>query len=621
MTLPCNRLRFLFFAVLLVGNTAVLFSQNTKKADSLVTELKKFDKKKAALGAAAPVMMDTLRAKILSAIALEFYINDPEKALPYANEQLKVSQKIGYKWGIAKALNIQATVYDNRGDYESALKAYLDAKKVYTQNGNSLDVIDVNNGIGIIYAKKGIYTEALKYMLMALAVAKKENDYLGLVTTYNNLGIIYKKQGKHNEALKYYSDCLALQLKDERQVRLSYTYLNIGNLYSIKKQYKRAINYFNNGLKSALKEQDNISLGNNYCALGNLYAGTADYKKALTNHEVALAIRQKAGDDYGLFNSYLSIGDINLKTGNTDKALEYTQKAAAIAKGGGQIDFLAEVNQQLSKIYAAQGNYKLAYNTHLLYKQFNDSVFNAENHKKLTEQQMNFDFNATQEKRDLLARQALKNQKDIRNITVGILTFIALFIIVLLVRRHKKSTAEKQEMYTKGLAILKKELTIKELEAQSLIIERENTQLKKEYERGEKEKLQEKLDFNRRELASATLYLFQKNEMLSTLKTDINALPIRNVPTEQLSKLKTAINENLYLDADWEKFRLHFEQVHPDFFKDLSNKHPGLTFYEVRLYAYLHLKLSTKEIAGLLNITPESVRKAKMRLNKKLNIT
>jgi hypothetical protein len=175
---------------------------------------------------------------------------------------------------------------------------------------------------------------------------------------------------------------------------------------------------------------------------------------------------------------------------------------------------------------------------------------------------------------------------------------------------------------------LKEKLTVKELEAQALKIEKENIQLKndlnaieKEHERAEKEKLQEKLDFNRRELTSATLYLSKKNEFVTNIKAEIDSLPRGSLTAEQLSRINAVLQDNHYLDADWEKFRLHFEQVHPDFFKELSIKYPGLTNYEVRLHAYLFLKLSTKEIASLLNIAPASVHKAKMRLNKKLNST
>ena len=56
-----------------------------------------------------------------------------------------------------------------------------------------------------------------------------------------------------------------------------------------------------------------------------------------------------------------------------------------------------------------------------------------------------------------------------------------------------------------------------------------------------------------------------------------------------------------------------------DFQNRLKTKSPGLTAYEVRLCTYLRSSLSTKEIATLLNITPDSVKKAKHRLRKKLD--
>ena len=40
--------------------------------------------------------------------------------------------------------------------------------------------------------------------------------------------------------------------------------------------------------------------------------------------------------------------------------------------------------------------------------------------------------------------------------------------------------------------------------------------------------------------------------------------------------------------------------------------------FQVRLHAYFHINLSTKEIATLLNIDPASVRRAKTRLLKKM---
>lgn len=182
---------------------------------------------------------------------------------------------------------------------------------------------------------------------------------------------------------------------------------------------------------------------------------------------------------------------------------------------------------------------------------------------------------------------------------------------------------------------LKEELQQKEMEAQILKAENEQMvsrnqfiELENEYimaeialEKNQKEELQAKLEANQRELASNTLYLFQKNELLTNLQKQIENLSQKSIPQhkDELKEIKATIKNSLHLETDWEKFKLHFEQVHPNFFKELLEKHPNLTTNEIRLCAYFHLNLSAKEIAALLNINPESVHRAKTRLNKKLN--
>ena len=57
-------------------------------------------------------------------------------------------------------------------------------------------------------------------------------------------------------------------------------------------------------------------------------------------------------------------------------------------------------------------------------------------------------------------------------------------------------------------------------------------------------------------------------------------------------------------------------------FRDkLKQNFPKLTAYDLRLCTYLKANLSTKEIAIVLNITPDSAKKAKHRLRKKLEMS
>ena len=74
------------------------------------------------------------------------------------------------------------------------------------------------------------------------------------------------------------------------------------------------------------------------------------------------------------------------------------------------------------------------------------------------------------------------------------------------------------------------------------------------------------------------------------------------------------------MDRDWDEFKLRFEQIERSFFTTLAEKYPQLSKTDVRICALVRLNLSSKEIAGMLHITPESVNKSRYRLRKKLEL-
>ncbi|KAA9325706.1 7TM diverse intracellular signaling domain-containing protein [Adhaeribacter soli] len=190
--------------------------------------------------------------------------------------------------------------------------------------------------------------------------------------------------------------------------------------------------------------------------------------------------------------------------------------------------------------------------------------------------------------------------------------------------RHLANEIRRREKLHRQITLENEQIqdAFRETENQRNIKELENRQLNVDILEGKSvnKELQKKLADNHRELASITLYMEQKNAMLAKLKLQIEELPKLNPNNKhkELSEVKSLLQSNLHLDDDWSKFRLHFEQVHPNFFQDLQAKYPNLTKNELRLYSYFHINLTTKEIATLLNIEPASVRRAKTRLFKKI---
>lgn len=139
----------------------------------------------------------------------------------------------------------------------------------------------------------------------------------------------------------------------------------------------------------------------------------------------------------------------------------------------------------------------------------------------------------------------------------------------------------------------------------------------------EKEKeLRQELDFRNKALTTHTLNIIQKNEIMEELRELIQEIVQNNTNTGNIkySRLIKLIDYSFSLDKDWDEFRMYFEQVHTEFFKKIKEKYPDLSPSELRLCALVKLNLSMKESATLLGISVDSVKTARHRLRKKLQL-
>jgi DNA-binding CsgD family transcriptional regulator len=152
-----------------------------------------------------------------------------------------------------------------------------------------------------------------------------------------------------------------------------------------------------------------------------------------------------------------------------------------------------------------------------------------------------------------------------------------------------------------------------------------------EIEKNEKEiirlkniKLQSEVEHNNAVLASNTMNLLHKRELLNKIKDEILAVQEETEPekrTKNIRRIIKIINEQLEMNDDWERFSLYFDKSNNDFLKTLKESYPMLTPSDLKLCAYLRLNLSTKAIADLLNLSIRGVESSRYRLRKKLSIS
>ncbi len=138
------------------------------------------------------------------------------------------------------------------------------------------------------------------------------------------------------------------------------------------------------------------------------------------------------------------------------------------------------------------------------------------------------------------------------------------------------------------------------------------------------EKLQAELLYKNGELASATMHLVQKGDLLSRVKEELTRLKKNSgseVAPDEFKKIMRALKEEDHLDEDWQQFSTHFDTVHLDFLRSIKKRYPTLTSNELKLCAYLHMNLCSKEIAQHMKISVRGVEIGRYRLRKKLQIS
>ena len=127
------------------------------------------------------------------------------------------------------------------------------------------------------------------------------------------------------------------------------------------------------------------------------------------------------------------------------------------------------------------------------------------------------------------------------------------------------------------------------------------------------------MDIKNRKLTSKALYLSSRNELIEEIVDTLTSNPQVKEQPELLIQIK-ALSKHLKQNPQLDSFFSHFEEVNPEFSSRLLIHNPNLTQQDVRFIIYLYMNLGNNEIASLLNITPQSCRKRKERIVKKLNL-
>lgn len=472
-------------------------------------------------------------------------------------EHLSKLKRIIYPFEHALLLHASGLYFDASGDYSEAFSISLQSLESFKQLKDSLYVAKTLNLLGNICSHIKIYNMAQDYYSEALRwIGPRDIDFYRIKTNYYRL---YISEGNAQQAIDSVEAFIPelIEINDPGILILNYN--NLTTFYFTLKQYDKSYHYCLMAQKM-LSEIDNPRLGATINQNIGLYYffNNNDYKKALQHFYLA----KETADHYRNFDQLSSIYYIMSHTYHAlyqyDSAFYY------------MIQFQNLSTKLLDNPKAIE-----AYQAYI-------STFLEASENKLTIAQQKI---------------SLRNRQFVVLIIIAV-SGILVTLLFLIIMRQKKRLKENEN---------------KELAAQ---LEHE-----KKIQQLEQEKQKEALEAKTREITSYSLQLSNKNNVLQEIQDATKRLPNNpKVVSEVNDKINKIINRNLSTDNDWENFKLHFDKVHPSFFDKLKSQCNDMTEDNLRMCAYFKIGMTTKQIAQIFNIAPNSVIVHRHRLKKKLGL-
>ncbi|PTX63792.1 tetratricopeptide repeat protein [Kordia periserrulae] len=591
------------------------------QTDSLETKLK-------------TIPNDTTKVKLLNDLARSNFNKNIKKSLAYLSDAITLSQEINDNIGLsdsyknlgtahyylsqldstkfywnkslklipadstakkADAFNNMGIVYLRIGQTDSSLYAHNQSLILRKTLPDSTNVARSYHNIAALYRSKGDYNIAIEYYFKALPIYKAHDLDKETSDLLNSVGLLYQNIENYDEALKFLLDSYELRKAIGNPRLIASSINNIGTLYYQIEAYDKAEEYYLKYLDYAEKLKDSRGMAGCYLNLSNIYKYREENSKSIDYLVKANTLFEKIKDLRSSAFASINLGSLYLKLNQYSNAktyyLEARNKAIQIESKSIEVKAL----NGLSDAYAGTNDFREALAYYRVRDSLKEVLFNTDLNEKVAHYQELYEAEKKAKEIQILEADTLKKEKEValykayRNWAV-VFSILLLITIFLIINRNK---------------------------------------IKKQYLKNETEKFKLQADLNKKELelkeaelSSIAMKSLQKNEILTAIEDEVNALKAdkHQTKTSVFNALEHLVKKGLVMDNQWEVFQKHFKNVHPGFFDYLNKNFPELTSNDLKACAYVRMNLSSKEVASLTNVNPKSVIMHRYRLKKKLQL-
>lgn len=599
---------FLFVCVI----SPPLCAQQNQKLDSLSSRYNTLENGKEKVQTAELIFVETQRT-------------NKDFALSYLHKGLSISRNISYLEGEARALKNLGFYHSNDREPDSVAFYFEPAINIFNQMDNKNEKFKSLLEWTRFENLEGNFSKAFELSNQSIKLAKEIKNGEFLSDALQRRSTIYLDQGEYKSATENLISALRVldTLKEEKPIKKGIIEVGIGRTEVLGENYTASLPYLKKGLDIFQKYDNDRWQAITYIELGSAYYHLKDYEKSLENYNKSLDISKKQKWENFEAANVANIGAIFMEQKNYKKALEYFFRSNEISIKHGSINNQIINYNDIASTYYLIGDYSEALENYNFAIQLADSIQSIDNLS------------------DALAERADTYEKmgDFKN-SVADLKASHKFKDSIFNENRSKQIEELKTQYEtekkeQQIALQEKEITVLEQEASISNLQRilmgiglllsiigfYAIRQKMKRNKLEKEKVDAELEFKKKELTTHALNLARKNETLENLKLKAQELKEKETEGTGYNQLIRSINFDLQDDNNWENFSRYFEEVHKDFNSNVKTKYPDVSSNELRLLALLKMNLTSKEIANILNISAEGIKKARYRLRKKLDLS
>lgn len=409
-------------------------------------------------------------------IAEQYEATDSLNNAKYANEALKLARKINYPPGEIDALYSIAWGNLRMGHHQAAKPLFEKGLKRAQSSKDEKRASLGLNKLGLIYERLGNYQKALDYQYAALKIEKKLRNEYNTGRIYNDIGNIYIVQKNYPQALEYYLKSMQIKERRQDQAGLASTYSNIGIIYEEQNQPSLALEYYQRALKIRQAQGDIFGLGASYNNLAMLYKSQKNYEEALEYSFEALKIFEEMGINAYVSYPIITIGEIYMAQAEWQKAKTYLDKGLRLSLETKNTENIRNAAECLAQTEKKLGNYKAAYEHHVLFKQMADSLKNEEKIRETTRIEMSYKFqqekdsiqfaNKTEKialRKDIEQRKTLQTTTSISLLLLGLLLLTLFFFLRSKIKSNRLLKETSEELLLKSEEITQQAEEIKVL--------------------------------------------------------------------------------------------------------------------------------------------------------------